>query len=76
MAEAGGSKSISSFSNNGNTTVTLGGGASFTKNESVNVGYLLSASQTANYWIGTYYLTNIATSQTFTNSVTWNGTRY
>jgi len=120
MDETGGMKSISSFSNNGDTTVTLGagsqlyfkitndtnrefeitkmeiisyyngvstvrasstdssllGGSTFTENESVNLGYSLSSSQTANYWIGTYYLTDKATGKTFTNSMTWNGTSY
>lgn len=43
-------------------------------NESVSLGHTLSTSETANIWIGIYYLTDDATGETFTNTATWNGT--
>ena len=122
MSEVGGIKSISSFSNNGVTTVTLGAGSqlsfritndiapnrNFTvssfkivstyngvqttrattsdlsllsdgtlnTSEVISLGYTLTSSQTANYWIGTYTLTDVNTGMTFVNSFTWNGTVY
>ncbi len=44
--------------------------------KTVTLGHTLRSSETANYWTGTYYLTDDATGTTFTNSVTWNGTSF
>lgn len=68
---------------NGTTTVRASStdsnslsGSSFNNGEYVKLGYTLSNSQTANYWTGTYYLTDVVTGQTFTNSLVWNGSSY
>lgn len=50
----------------GNNTLSAG--------ENVTLGYTLSTNETANYWTARYYLTDIATGETFTNSYVWNGT--
>ena len=120
MSEVGGIKSISSFSNGGLSTITLGAGSqlyfkitnnlnrNFTvskfeitstyngsqtvrasstdssllsdgtlnKGESISLGYSLQQAQTANYWIGTYTLTDVATGETFTNSFKWEGSTF
>jgi len=47
-------------------------GDTFGSNEYINLGYTLSASQVANYWIGKYYLTDKSTGEKFTNSLKWN----
>lgn len=117
MDETGSMKSVSSFSNNGVTTISLGNGSQlffkitndtnrnfqitkfeiksvyngvttlrassvdssmlsgseFTANEFINLGYTLSSGQTANYWMGIYYLTDKVTGETFTNSFKWDG---
>ena len=44
--------------------------------ESINLGFTLSSTQTANYWVGTYELTDTLTGETFTNSFQWNGTSW
>jgi len=117
MDEVGGSKSVSSYSNGGLSTITLGAGSqlyfkirndldrnftvskfsivstyngsdtvrssstdsvllsngTLTPGESISLGYTLSSSQVANYWVGTYELTDTLTGETFTNSFTWSG---
>ncbi|MEA3497996.1 MAG: PKD domain-containing protein [Campylobacterota bacterium] len=120
MDETGGMKSVSSFSNGGLSTITLGAGSqlyfkitndmnrnytvskfeiistyngadtirvsstdlsllsngTLNKDEVINVGFTLTSSQTANYWIGKYTLTDVTTGDTFTNSFKWNGTTW
>lgn len=44
--------------------------------ETISLGYQLNSSQTANYWVGTYTLTDVNTGQEFTNNFIWNGTIY
>jgi hypothetical protein len=44
--------------------------------EKVNLVFTLPTDETANYWIGTYYLIDQETGKEFTNSMTWNGTIY
>ena len=46
------------------------------KGESISLGYSLQQAQTANYWIGTYTLTDVATGETFTNSFKWDGSTF
>jgi len=55
------------------TDVSLLSDGTLTSGEEINLGYTLSSSQTANYWIGTYYLTDVATGESFTNSIKWEG---
>lgn len=62
---------IRAFSNN---IAGILGDNKLTANESVSLGHTLSSSETANIWIGIYYLTDDATGETFTNIATWNGT--
>ena len=117
MDEVGSMKSVSSYSNGGLSTITLGVGSqlyfkitndlnrnftvskfsivstyngsdtqrvsstdstllsngTLTPSESISLGYTLSSSQVANYWVGTYELTDTLTGETFTNSFTWSG---
>jgi len=54
------------------TKSSLLGGASFTPNESVNLGYTLVNNEVANYWTGIYYLQDLDTGEKFTNSLKWN----
>lgn len=44
--------------------------------ESISLGYALTSNQQANYWLGTYTLTDVNTKENFTNSFIWNGTKY
>lgn len=44
--------------------------------ESATLGYTLSTSETGNYWTARYYLTDINTGETFTNSCVWNGSSF
>lgn len=44
--------------------------------KTVTLGHTLQSSETANVWTATYYLTDDATGTTFTNTTTWNGTRF
>jgi hypothetical protein len=41
--------------------------------EEISLGATLTSSVTANYWIGTYSLTDTATGEVFTNSLKWEG---
>jgi hypothetical protein len=73
---------ITSYYNNyptvrvSSTNSSLLSDGTLTSSEFISLGYSLTSSQTANYWIGTYTLTDIKTGETFTNSFTWNGTIY
>ena len=58
------------------TDATLLSGGTLNAGENINLGYALTSSQTANYWVGTYTLTDVATGIEFTNNFTWNGTSY
>jgi hypothetical protein len=50
------------------------GNDSLLANQNVGLGYTLTSSVTANSWTATYYLTDVKTGQTFTNTLVWNGT--
>mgnify|MGYP002630847538 FL=1 len=58
------------------TDTALLSNGTLTPSEVINLGYTLTSSQTANYWIGTYYLTDVATGEMFTNSYKWEGTTF
>jgi len=117
MLEDGSIKSVSSFSNGGLTTITLGAGSqlyfkitndldreftvsefkiissyngsittrasstdtsllsggTLSPGENIDLGFSLTSSQTANYWEGTYTLTDVLTGDSFTNSFKWQG---
>jgi hypothetical protein len=44
--------------------------------ESINLGYTLKSSETANRWIGTYYLTDVKTGEMFSNSFSYTGSSH
>ncbi|MBD3843135.1 MAG: PKD domain-containing protein [Campylobacterales bacterium] len=58
------------------TDLSLLSNGTLNSGEVINLGYSLQQSQTANYWIGTYTLTDVTTGETFTNSYKWEGTTF
>ncbi len=71
---------ISTYNGNNTTRVSSSniigvlGDDQLSSGESVTLGHSLNISETANYWMGIYYLTDNETGETFTNSFSWNGT--
>ncbi len=55
------------------TDISLLSGGTLSSDESINLGFSLTSSQTANYWEGTYTLTDVLTGENFTNSFKWQG---
>jgi hypothetical protein len=51
-------------------------GGTLSPSENISLGYTLTSSTVANYWIGTYTLTDNATGEVFTNSLKWQGTTW
>jgi hypothetical protein len=73
---------VSTYNGNNTTRVSstditgVLGSNKLSAGQNVTLGHSLTSSETANYWTGKYYLTDDATGETFTNSITWNGTSF
>lgn len=55
---------------------SIKGNNKLTAYEVTSLGYTTTTAETANYWTGRYYLTDDATGEEFTNSMTWNGSTF